>query len=316
MTVLESAPPAAPAPAAPQPAPAPRRRFVGVGQSKALLLLAIPAMIFYGFAVIVPSIRGGILAFTDWDGLSQSYDFVGFDNFVRIFTSQSSLEALKMTLIFALAITVLQNGIGLLLALGVNSGLKSQNFLRVLLFAPVVITPVVVAYLWKFLLTPDGAVNTLLAGVGLGDLAPSWLGDPTWAAVSVVMMVVWQHAGYSMVIYIAGLQSIPQEINEAASVDGAGAWRRFWSVTWPLLAPATAINIMLTIIGGLKMFTEVFVLTAGGPGGATETMSTLLYKSAFQFNEFGYGIALALVLAVVVAFFSITQQRMARKESN
>jgi raffinose/stachyose/melibiose transport system permease protein len=177
-----------------------RRRFVGVGQSRALLVLAIPALIFYGFAVVVPSIRGAVLAFTNWDGLSQNYDFIGFDNFVRIFTSQSSLDALKMTLIFALAVTVLQNGIGLLLALGVNSGLKSQNFLRVLFFAPVVITPVVVAYLWKFLLTPDGAVNTLLAAVGLGDVAPSWLGDPFWAAASVVKMIVWQHAGYSMVI--------------------------------------------------------------------------------------------------------------------
>lgn len=299
-------------PDAAQPA-GPRRRFIGVAQSRTLLVLAIPALIFYGFAVLVPSIRGAVLAFTNWDGLSQNYDFIGFDNFIRIFTTQSSLDALKMTLIFAIAVTVLQNGIGLLLALGVNSGLKSQNFLRVLFFAPVVITPVVVAYLWKFLLTPNGAVNTVLGAVGLGDLAPSWLGEPFWAAASVVMMIVWQHAGYSMVIYIAGLQSIPQEINEAAAVDGAGAWRRFWSVTWPLLAPATAINVMLTIIGGLKMFTEVFVLTAGGPGGSTETMSTLLYKSAFQFNEFGYGIALALVLAIVVVFFSVAQQRMSRK---
>lgn len=293
-----------------------RRRFVGVGQSKTLLLFAIPALIFYGFAVLVPSVRGGILAFTNWDGLSQSYDFVGFDNFVRIFTTQSSLDALKMTLIFAIAVTVLQNVIGLLLALGVNSGLKTQNFLRVLFFAPVVITPVVVAYLWKFLLTPDGAVNTILSALGLGDAAPSWLGDPFWATASVVMMIVWQHSGYSMVIYLAGLQSIPPELNEAAAVDGAGAWRRFWSVTWPLLAPATAINVMLTIIGGLKMFTEVFVLTGGGPGGSTETLSTLLYKSAFQFSEFGYGIALALVLAVVVTVFSVAQQRMSRKGNN
>lgn len=315
MTVAETVAPVTPPEAPAQPGTRTRRRFVGVAQSKALLLLAIPGLIFYGFAVVVPSIRGAVLAFTNWDGLSQSYDFVGFDNFIRIFTTQSSLDALKMTLIFALAITILQNGIGLLLALGVNSGLKSQNFLRVLFFAPVVITPVVVAYLFKFLLTPDGAVNTLLGGIGLGDAAPSWLGDPFWAAVSIIMMVVWQHAGYSMVIYIAGLQSIPQELNEAAAVDGAGSWRRFWSVTWPLLAPATAINVMLTIIGGLKMFTEVFVLTAGGPGGSTETLSTLLYKSAFQFNEFGYGISLALVLAGVVAFFSVAQQRMSRRGS-
>lgn len=290
-----------------------RRRFVGVAQSKTLLLLAVPALIFYGFAVVVPAVRGAGLAFTNWDGLSRTFDIVWFDNFIRIFTTQSSLDALKMTLVFAIAVTVLQNGIGLVLALGVNSGLKSQNFLRVLLFAPVVITPVVVAYLWKFLLTPNGAVNSLLGIVGLDSAAPSWLGDPFWAATSVISMIVWQHAGYSMVIYIAGLQSIPQEINEASAVDGAGAWRRFWSITWPMLAPATAINVMLTIIGGLKMFTEVFVLTGGGPGGSTETLSTLLYKSAFQFNEFGYGIAMALVLAVIVIFFSAAQQRMTRK---
>ena len=302
-------------------APAPRgrrarRRPLRVGQSRTLLLFAIPALAFYGFSVVAPSVRGAFLAFTNWDGLSRDSDFVGFDNFVRIFTTTSSLEALKMTLIFAFAITVLQNGIGLLLALGVNSGLKSQNLLRVVFFAPVVITPVVVAYLWKFMLTPNGPVNGALAAVGLGDAAPSWLGDPTWAAVSIVMMVVWQHAGYSMVIYIAGLQSIPQELSEAAAVDGAGAWRRFWSVTWPLLAPATAINVMLTIIGGLKMFTEVYVLTAGGPGGATETLSTLLYKSAFSFNEFGYGISLALVLALVVGVFSVAQQGLARRTSD
>lgn len=278
-----------------------------------MLLFAVPALAIYAFAVVVPSVRGAYLAFTNWDGLSQTYDFIGFDNFVRVFTSESSLDALKMTLVFALAITVLQNGVGLILALGVNSGLKSQNFLRVLLFAPVVITPVVVAFLWKFMLTPNGAVNSILGGIGLGGIAPSWLGDPFWAAASIVMMVVWQKAGYSMVIYVAGLQSIPQEINEAAVMDGAGTWRKFASITWPLLAPATAICVMLTVIGGLKMFTEVFVLTAGGPGGATETLSTLLYKSAFQFNEFGYGISLALVLALVVGFFSVAQQRLARR---
>lgn len=289
-----------------------RARASGIGRSRTLLLFAVPALLFYGFAVIWPSIRGAGLAFTNWDGLSQDYDLVGIANFVRIFTTESSLRALMMTLVFALAITVLQNAIGLCLALAVNSGLKSQNLLRVILFAPVVITPVVVAYLFKFLLAPQGPVNSVLGAAGLSDAAPSWLGDPFWASVSIIMMVVWQHAGYSMVIYIAGLQSVPQELTEAAAVDGAGSWRRFWSVTWPLLAPATAINVMLTIVGGLKMFTEVFVLTAGGPGGSTETLSTLLYKSAFQFNEFGYGIALALVLTVVVAGFSVAQQRMQR----
>ncbi|SCL28300.1 raffinose/stachyose/melibiose transport system permease protein [Micromonospora pallida] len=287
-----------------------RARRSPAALSRGLLWFTVPALAFYGFAVVVPTLRGGQLALTDWDGLSRNYEFVGFDNFVRIFTTESSLNALKMTLIFAVAITILQNGIGLLLALGVNTGLKSRNFLRVVFFAPVVVTPVVVAYLWKFMLAPDGAVDSALHAVGLGSLSQTWLGDPTWAAVSVVMVVVWQHAGYSMVIYLAGLQAVPQELHEAAAVDGAGVWRRFRSVTWPLLAPATTINVVLTIIGGLKMFTEVYVLTGGGPGGSTETLSTLLYKSAFQFDEFGYGIALALVLAAIVGLFSVVQFRL------
>lgn len=298
------------------PQPPRRRRIAPSSISRGLLWFALPALLFFGFAVGVPTVRGAMLAFTDWDGLSRTYDFVGFENFIRIFTTSSSLNALKMTLIFALAITIFQNLFGLLLALGVHQGIKSRNILRVLFFAPVVITPVVVAYLWKFMLTPDGAVNSMLEALGLGFLQQSWLGDPTWAAVSVVMVVVWQHAGYSMVIYLAGLQAVPQELLEAAAVDGAGTWRRFWSVTWPLLAPATTINVMLTIIGGLKMFTEVFVLTGGGPGGATETLSTLLYKSAFQFNEFGYGIAMALVLAIVVAIFSVMQYRLSNRKAN
>lgn len=293
----------------------PRRRYQGI-ISPRLLWFAVPALFFYGFAVVWPTLRGAVLGFTNWDGISKTYDFVWFDNFVRIFTTPSSLSALKMTLIFALAITLFQNLFGLLLAIGVNTGLKSRNLLRTLLFAPVVITPVVVSYLWKFMLTPDGAINSLLSGMGLGQFATAWLGDPFWAAVSIVAMVVWQHSGYSMVIYLAGLQSVPQELLEAAAVDGAGPWRRFWSVTWPLLAPATTINVMLTIIGGLKMFTEVFVLTSGGPGGSTETLSTLLYKSAFQFNEFGYGIAMAIVLALVVAFFSSIQYRLANKKDD
>jgi raffinose/stachyose/melibiose transport system permease protein len=296
--------------------PRKRRRHTGVGRSKALLLFAVPALFFYGFSVVVPTLRGGLLAFTNWDGLSRTYEYVGFDNFVRIFNSSGSLSALRMTLIFALAITFFQNAIGLLLALGVNTGLKSRNVLRVVLFAPVVITPVVVAYVWKFMLTPNGAINDILSLFGLRDLAPSWLGNPFWAAASLVGMVVWQHAGYSMAIFLAGLQSIPQEINEAAAVDGASTWRRFWSVTWPLLAPATTISVLLAIIGGLKMFTEVFVLTGGGPGGSTETLSTLLYKHAFAFSEFGYGIAMAVVLAVVVATVSFTQQRLARSGGN
>jgi raffinose/stachyose/melibiose transport system permease protein len=138
-------------------------------------------------------------------------------------------------------------------------------------------------------------------------LRQNWLGDPQLALWSVVAVIVWQFSGYSMVIFLAGLQSVPREIYEAAAVDGTGPVRRFWSITRPLLAPAFTINLMLSIIGGIKLFDQVFALTGGGPGHATDTLSTLIYKDAFVLGEFGYSVALAVVLTVVVAVVSTGQ---------
>ncbi|HEX6355696.1 sugar ABC transporter permease [Actinophytocola sp.] len=267
----------------------------------------VPALVLFGFVVLVPSARGVYYAFTDWDGLSPSFSFVGLGNFVEMVGDPDARQAVWHTLVIAVAITVIQNGVGLLLALGVNSAIRSRNVLRVLLFAPAVITPIVTAYLWRNLLGPDGAVNSLLGVLGLGSWRQNWLGDPDLALWSVVAVIVWQFAGYSMVIFLAGLQSVPREIYEAAAIDGAGAVRRFWSVIRPLLAPAFTVNLMLSIIGGIKLFDQVYALTGGGPGHATDTLSTLIYKDAFTLGEFGYSIALAVVLTVIVAVASTGQ---------
>ncbi|MEX3106740.1 MULTISPECIES: carbohydrate ABC transporter permease [unclassified Streptomyces] len=271
---------------------------------------ALPALLLFAFVVLVPSARGVYYAFTDWDGLDPGFSFVGLGNFADMLDDPDALAAVRHTLLIAVSVTVVQNGLGLLLALGVNSAIKSRNLLRVLLFAPAVITPIVTAYLWRNLLGPDGAVNSALGGRG-----QDWLGDPELALWSVVGVVVWQFAGYSMVIFLAGLQSVPKELHEAAQLDGAGPVRRFWSVTRPLLAPALTINLMLSVIGGIKLFDQVYALTGGGPGHATDTISTLIYKDAFTLGEFGYSIALAVVLTIVVAVVSTGQYALlARSE--
>jgi len=292
--------------AVPAPDPAPVRRS-GTASTWWFLL---PAMVLFTFAVLVPSARGVYYAFTDWDGLDPSFSFVGLDNFTDLARDDDAVRAIGHTLLIAVAITVLQNLIGLLLALGVNSAIKSRNLLRVFLFAPAVITPIVTAYLWRNLLGPEGAVNRLLGAVGLGSWQRDWLGNPDIALWAVVGVIVWQFAGYSMVIFLAGLQSVPAEIHEAAAIDGAGPVRRFWSVTRPLLAPALTINLMLSSIGGLKLFDQVYALTGGGPGHATDTISTLIYKDAFTLGEFGYSIALAVVLTLIVAVVSTGQYFM------
>ncbi|ADJ47520.1 sugar ABC transporter permease [Amycolatopsis mediterranei S699] len=287
--------------------PPDRRRGRGNRRATPPWWFTVPALLLFAFVVLVPSARGVYYAFTDWDGLSPDFSWIGFGNFAEMVDDPAATQAVWHTLVIAVAITVIQNGVGLLLALGVNSIIKSRNVLRVLLFAPAVVTPIVSAYLWRNLLGPDGAVNSLLGAVGLDSWRQDWLGDPDIALWSVVGVIVWQFAGYSMVIFLAGLQSIPREIHEAAAIDGAGAIRRFWSVTRPLLAPVFTINLMLSIIGGIKLFDQVYALTGGGPGHATDTLSTLIYKDAFTLGEFGYSIALAVVLTIIVSVASTGQ---------
>jgi raffinose/stachyose/melibiose transport system permease protein len=266
-----------------------------------------PALLLFAFVVLVPSARGVYYAFTDWDGLDPDFSFIGLQNFTDMMSDPDALQSIWHTLLIAVAITVIQNGIGLLLALGVNTMIRTRNVLRVLLFAPAVVTPIVTAYLWRNLLGPDGAVNSLLGALGLASWRQDWLGDPDLALWMIVLVVVWQFAGYSMVIFLAGLQSVPREIYEAAAIDGSGSFRRFWSIIRPLLAPAITINLMLSIIGGIKLFDQVYALTGGGPGHATDTISTLIYKDAFTLGEFGYSISLAVVLTVIVAIVSAGQ---------
>ena len=281
----------------------------------ALWAFLLPAAVLYAFVVLWPSLQGAGLAFTDWDGLSTDRNFVGLEQFQQVFGDDKARAAVGRTLLIALTITIVQNLVGLLLALGVNSRIKSRNVLRVLLFAPAIITPVATAYLWQNLLSPNGAFNSVLGAVGLDSLRRNWIGDSDYALWSICLVIVWQFAGYSMVIFLANLQGISTEVIEASYVDGAGPVRRFFSIIRPELAPAITINLMLSIIGGLKLFDQVWVMTGGGPGGATDTMSTLIYKNAFQFGDFGYGIAMALVLTLLVAVLSAGQYALLSRQN-
>ncbi|GII29214.1 carbohydrate ABC transporter permease [Planotetraspora mira] len=277
-----------------------RRRF---GAMTPPWLFAAPALLVYAVVVLYPSIAGVVYAFTDWSGIGGDMSFVGLSNFSAILHDDQALGSLGNTLLLTVAVVVVQNVVGLLLALGVNTKIKSRALLRVVFFSPVVVSPVMVAFLWKYIYNPDPS-----AGLnGLFGLHVDWLGDPSVALWSIAGMVVWQYAGYSMVIFLAGLEGVPRELHEAAMIDGAGTLQRFRYVTWPLLAPAVTINLMLSTIGGLKLFDQVFAATNGGPGYATETLSTVLYKQAFVYGKFGYSTAIALVLALFVAAVSFVQ---------
>jgi len=276
-------------------------------------IFVVPALIVYAIVVLYPSIAGVVYAFTDWSGIG-SFSFVGLHNFHTLLGDDRALASVTNTLLLTVAVVIVQNGIGLLMALGVNSNIRTKALVRVIFFAPAVVSPVMVAFLWKYVYNPDpgAGLNGILGAVGLGGLRQDWLGDPSLALWSVAAMVVWQYAGYSMVIFLAGLSGVPAELHEAARIDGAGTWQRFRYVTWPLLAPALTVNLMLSTIGGLKLFDQVYAATGGGPGTSSETLSTVLYKEAFVYGKYGYSTAVALVLALFVAAVSLIQLRYLR----
>lgn len=302
----------APIPGAPRTRPRRPRRIGG----RAPWWLLLPALAFYVFVVIVPSVRGVGYSFTNWDGASPVISFVGLQNYVKIFSDSAAAASIGNTALYAVAITILQNTIGLALALGVNTKLKSRGVLTVAFFAPAVLTPIVTSFLWRFIFAPTGPLNEVLVAVGLGGLRQDWLGNAATAPWTVILSMVWQFSGYSMVIFLAGLQGIPEEINEASAVDGAGAIRRFASVTWPLLAPAVTINLMLSIVGNLKIFDQVQVLTGGGPGYATDSITTTIYREALTYSNFAYGIALAVLLTIGISIVSGIQYRFLARQEN
>ncbi|WP_199702568.1 carbohydrate ABC transporter permease [Jiangella rhizosphaerae] len=276
-------------------------------------LLLVPALLFYAFVVLWPTLQGAGYAFTDWAGRRETPGFVGLDNFTELFSAPAARSALRNTLIIALSTTIVQTLVGLALALALHSALASRNLLRTMFFAPALLPPVIIGFLWQYILTPAGPLNDALGAVGLGGLAQNWLGDSSVALASVIAVIIWQNAGLTMVIYLAGLEGVPPELHEAATMDGAGRWQRLRHVTLPLLVPATTIALSLTLIGSLKLFDQVYVMTGGGPGYATETLSVVMYKEAFVSGRYGYSTAIALVLTMIVFAFALLQLRGLRR---
>ncbi|PWW24411.1 raffinose/stachyose/melibiose transport system permease protein [Geodermatophilus normandii] len=273
---------------------------------------ALPAILAVLLIHYLATAGGALYAFTNWTGIGD-FDFVGLDNFRRILEDPASIGSLKNTLFLAFGFLVLTNVVGLLLALALNRTLKTRYLLRVLFFMPVVLSPLAVSYVWKFIFDFNGPLNDVLGWVGMEPR--TWLADPTLALWAVLVVMAWQTTGMVMVIYLAGLATVPPEIEEAAALDGASTWRRFRHITVPSVRPSIAIASTLMLIQGLRVFDQVMALTGGGPAGATETLATQVYKETFALSNFGYGAALALLLTVIMLVFSVLQQAVTRDRS-
>lgn len=277
------------------------------------ILFVLPAVLVFSVFFAYPVVSSFYISLTKWDGLNPELKYVGLDNFAKMWTDKHFWQALRNTFRYAFFATTIQNILGMILALAASH--KIFRGFRVLFLVPPLLSSIALGSIWKYMYAPNGAINTLLSSVGLDVLTQSWLGDPDLALYSLVATSIWQWTGLSMIIYLAGLQSIPEVIQEAASIDGVNAWQRFRYVTFPLIAPAFTINIVLSMIGSLKVFDIIYIMTQGGPGRATESMTTYIFGKAFDVNRFGYGTAIAVVMFAIILVLSLIQMRfLTRRE--
>lgn len=280
-----------------------RRRVSGLEKARRreAALLVMPSLIPILVLSVAPLIMGIALAFTDARLVRRpKYEFVGVDNFVDLFSNTMFWESFRIGMVWAVAVTVLQLLFALGLALLLNSDLKFQGLTRVLALIPWAMPPVVVAIMWQMIYAPNGGpLNAVLGAIGLPS-DTNWLANFTTALPAVILVGVWVGMPQTTVTLLAGLQQIPEELNEAAAVDGANAWQRFRSVTWPSLRPIVTSITSLNFIWNFNSFSLVYVLTEGGPGGKTMLPMLFTYLEAFKNRNIGYAAAMGVVLVVVV----------------
>ncbi|RRJ62543.1 sugar ABC transporter permease [Paenibacillus oralis] len=266
--------------------------------------LILPAILIYSIFFVVPAVIGFYYSFTDWRLDRLDIHFIGWENFSKIFSDKTLTLALKNTVIFAVVTVVGKNVIGILLAVALNMRLKTKNLLRALFYSPSILSILVISILFTPMLRTEGTINQMFEAIGLHSLSQAWLTNPQLVIWTIAAVSIWQSAGFQMAIYLAGLQSISQEYYEAARIDGASSWKSFFKITLPLLLPAININLMLTLIGGLKVFSEVYVMTGGGPGNASQVVGTIIMR-AFGEGNWGLGTAVNTLLFVVVTIIAI-----------
>ncbi len=273
----------------------------------------LPAAALFGLFVVYPAMRGLAMSLTDAQGVVGG-NFVGPANYVRLLHDVDFANALRNTLLFAAVIVIVQNALGIAIA----SWMRNQNAVRKLvrstLLLPTMMAFVVVGYVWSFIYSPlGGPLNSLLTFVHLGSLQQVWLGDTKTALLAIAATSIWMYLGYTTTIYLAGYVSIPSDVSEAATIDGATGWTRFRYIDWPLLAPALTVSITLSLIGSLRIFELPFVMSGGGPAGATDTLSYLVYRISFNAFNFGYGTAIATGLFIVTAVLAAVVTTLLRR---
>jgi len=279
--------------------------------------MASPAVVLLVVFFLVPALLAFGLAFTNARLISRRpARLIGLDNFATLFTDSVFWASLRNTLYFAAVVVPVQAGLALVLALLVNAKVRGTNFFRTVYFLPVVTSMVVISLLWRFIYEPDGLLNHVISGVTFGHAhGTDWLNNPSTAMPAIMFMSIWQAVGFHMIIWLAGLQTIPAELYEAAAIDGASGWQKFRFVTWPgLVATRTFILVTITI-AALSLFTQISVMTQGGPLDHTTTVVFMAVRTGYEQQSTGYASAISLVFFVLVLLVSGVQRFVTREKA-
>lgn len=279
------------------------------------LLFILPGFIGFILFVLLPVIISFILSFTKWNFLKgiSSIKFVGLSNYINLFTDEWFLVSFKNNLIFTVVTIPILTCLGLIIAVVINKHIKLGGLIRLLLFIPYIASIVAVAAVWQMLLHPNfGPVNSFLRYLGFENV-PGWLTSFEWSLPSIMLIYIWQQLGYFVIVFIAGLKTIPNDVYEAARIDGASELKMFFSITVPMVAPTTFFLVTMGIIGSFKVFDHIKILTNGGPGNSSSVMAFYIYRTAFEKFDIGYANTLAWALFVLVFVVTIIQYRLQKK---
>ncbi len=291
--------------------PPPRRRKGRKGDVWMALLFLSPTLIVFGIFILFPIGFSFYLSFQNWNLFTSEHQFIGLANYQAVFADPEFWQVFRNTAVFTFATVPLNMALALAVAFLLEQKVRGKRFLRAAFFTPVVVSAVAAAVIWRWVFDPNlGLVNAGLQGVGLP--AVNWTTDGTAAMVALIIVGTWKTFGINMILFSAGLASIPNHYYEAAEIDGAGRWSRFWNITIPLLAPTTLFVLVLSMIGSFQVFDIVFVLTRGGPLGSTNVLVYYLYEHAFKYFDMGYASAVAYLLFAILFVLTLIQVRAFR----
>ncbi|GAA1769930.1 carbohydrate ABC transporter permease [Agromyces humatus] len=291
-----------------KPARAKRVRLESRRALPAFYWMVWPAVIAFAAFHTVPVLVGIFFSFTNYAGYGE-WNFVGFSNYLNLFKDDRVLAAYGFSFLFAIVATILTNVLSLAIALGLNAKIRARNFWRGVYFVPYVLAILVIGYVFQFFFS--NSLPKILSGIPL--FADNILTNPDWAWTAIVALAVWQACAFAIIIYLSGLQTIPAELYEAASLDGAKPWRQFTSITFPLISAFFTINVVLSLKGFLQVFDPIVALTNGGPGTSTESVTLLIFRGGFSGGEFAYQTANAVIFFVVITIVSLFQFRVLQR---